>query len=64
MIVVDSSVWISHFHDILHPQVEILRSIEAAETILMGELILLEVSMGAMSEKNARYIEQALGQFT
>ena len=63
MIVVDSSVWISHFYNILHPEVEVLRSIEAAETILMGELIFLEVSMGAKSEKNARDLEQSLGQF-
>ena len=64
MIVVDSSVWISHFYNVLHPEVQILRSIIAAETILMGELIFLEVSMGAKSEKNARYLEQSLGQFT
>jgi predicted nucleic acid-binding protein len=63
VIVVDSSVWISHFYNILHPEVEVLRSIEAAETILMGELIFLEVSMGAKSEKNARDLEQSLGQF-
>jgi predicted nucleic acid-binding protein len=64
VIVVDSSVWISHFYNVLHPEVQILRSIIAAETILMGELIFLEVSMGAKSEKNARYLEQSLGQFT
>ena len=64
MIVVDSSVWISHFYNVLYPEVQILRSIIAAETILMGELIFLEVSMGAKSEKNARYLEQSLGQFT
>ena len=64
MIVVDSSVWISHFYNVPHPEVEALRSIEAAETILMGELIFLEVSMGAKSEKNARDLEQSLGQFT
>ena len=63
MIVVDSSVWISHFYNILHPEVEVLRSIEAAETILMGKLIFLEVSMGAKSEKKARDLEQSLGQF-
>ena len=44
----------SHFYNVLHPEVQILRSIIAAETILMGELIFLEVSMGAKSEKNAR----------
>jgi hypothetical protein len=54
----------SHFYNVLHPEVQILRSIIAAETILMGELIFLEVSMGAKSEKNARYLEQSLGQFT
>jgi predicted nucleic acid-binding protein len=64
VIVVDSSVWISHFYNILHPEVEILRSIEAAETILMGELILLEVSMGAKSEKNAHHLERRLGEYT
>jgi len=63
LIVVDSSVWIDHLHNVLHPEVEILRSIIAAETILVGELIVLEVSMGAKSEKNARYLEHSLSQF-
>ena len=63
MIVVDSSVWISHFYNVLHPEVEILRSISATETILMGELIVLEVLKGAKSEKNARYLEESLDQF-
>lgn len=63
MIVVDSSVWISHFADTLHPEVQQLRAVEKPATILMSDLILVEVLRGARSEDKATYIAGELAQF-
>ena len=63
MIVVDSSVWISHFSNILHAQVVQLREIERAYEIVVGDLVLMEVLRGARSEFDARRIESRLRQF-
>lgn len=63
MIVVDSSVWISHFADVPHPEVLTLRAIRRPSQILMSELILLEVLSGARSDAMASYIESELGLF-
>jgi hypothetical protein len=64
VIVVDSSVWISHFSSVLHPEVLALRAIHRPSQILMGEVILLEVLRGARTETEAGYIESELGLFT
>lgn len=63
MIVVDSSVLISHFSNVLHPEVERLRSIEEVEDILIGDVVLVEVLKGARSERVATLIESRLGTF-
>lgn len=63
MIVVDSSVWIAHFANVLHPEVEKLRAIEKPATILLGDLIAVEVLRGARSEAVATYIAGELGLF-
>ncbi|MBI4921718.1 MAG: PIN domain nuclease [Devosia nanyangense] len=63
MIVVDSSVWISHFANVLHFEVTSLRAIHKTETILIGDLIVLEVLRGARSERDASYIESELSLF-
>jgi predicted nucleic acid-binding protein len=63
VIVVDSSVWISHFANVLHPEVLTLRAIEKPSTILMSDLILVEVLRGARSEENATYIASELSLF-
>jgi predicted nucleic acid-binding protein len=63
VIVVDSSVWISHFSNVLHPEVEILRRLHDVETILVGDVILLELLKGAQSDRAVRMIEAELSDF-
>jgi len=63
MIVVDSSVWISHLRDADHPAVKALRTIDDPQDIVVGDLILLEVLQGARNERHAATIEQNLRQF-
>jgi len=52
MIVVDSSVWIDHFRDISTPEVDRFRRL-APETILVGDLIVLELLRGVDREEEA-----------
>jgi predicted nucleic acid-binding protein len=52
VIVVDSSVWISHFRDIVTTQVEALREI-TSDTIIAGDIIVLEVLRGLATEEQA-----------
>ena len=64
MIVIDSSVWISHFAGVLHPEVVELRHEIDPEEILVCDLVMLEVLSGARSEQDANYIGHELGLFT
>lgn len=64
MIVVDSSVWISHFSDVRHPEVIRLRSATEPADILVGDAVLLEVLRGVRSERQAKLVEHELGLFT
>jgi predicted nucleic acid-binding protein len=63
MIVVDSSVWIGHFRDHDTAAVRKLRSIEALEQIIVGDVILLEVLQGARDERHASRLEGILREF-
>jgi hypothetical protein len=63
VIVVDTSIWISHFADILHPEVLRFRAITEWETVLVGDVILMEVLRGARSDAIARRLEIKLAQF-
>lgn len=63
MIVVDSSVWISHLRNFNSASVQKLRALEEPDQILVGDLILLEVLQGARNEHHAAAIEQNLRQF-
>lgn len=63
MIVVDSSVWIANLRDLDTKAVRTLRSIDDTDTILVGDIILLEVLQGARSEAHAMRIEADLRQF-
>lgn len=64
MIVVDSSVWISHLRGEQTDAVRRLRSIGRPREIIVGDLILLEVLQGARDEAHAARIERDLRQFT
>jgi predicted nucleic acid-binding protein len=63
MIVVDSSVWISHLRNFDGAAVQKLRDIGDPQDILLGDLILLEVLQGARDERHAAIIENRLRQF-
>ena len=63
MILVDSSVWISHFNQVLTRPVEHLRDLAPIEPILVGDLMLCEILQGFRSEAAARLAERALRQF-
>ena len=63
MIVVDSSVWIANLRNRDGVAVRKLRAIEAADEILVGDLILLEVLQGARDEGHAGLIEHRMRQF-
>ena len=63
MIVVDSSVLISHFSNVLHPEVTRLRQFEEVETILIGDVVVLEVLKGLRSDSVVRFVEARLAAF-
>jgi predicted nucleic acid-binding protein len=63
VIVVDSSVLISHFSNVLHPEVVVLRQLEEVETILIGDVVVLELLKGARSEQTARFVASWLSVF-
>ena len=63
MIVVDSSVWIAHFANVLHPEVRLLRDLEEVESILVGDVVLLEVLKGAPAGGGAQLIDARLSKF-
>jgi predicted nucleic acid-binding protein len=64
MIVVDSSVWIEQLRGAESRAVDKLRSIRnAATTIIIGDLVLLEVLQGARDDLHAARIERNLRVF-
>ena len=63
MILADSSVWIAHLRS---HRTQATASLEAAmrdNDLLIGDLILLEVLLGARDESHARRIETALRDY-
>jgi predicted nucleic acid-binding protein len=63
VIVVDSSVWVSHFANIASDEVQKLRSIRNGKLVVVGDLILLEILRGARTERDATYIRHELQLF-
>ena len=63
MILVDSSVWIGHFNQVLTRLFEYLRELIPIEPILVGDLMLCEILQGFRSESAARLAERSLRQF-
>ncbi|MCB8875148.1 type II toxin-antitoxin system VapC family toxin [Acidisoma silvae] len=63
LILVDSSVWINNLRGIESPGVQKLRKIWTGRTLLVGDLILMEILMGARSEALAVRLRENLGQF-
>jgi len=62
MILVDSSVWINHLRGNITPNVRTLRSlgVQRRRVLMVGDLILMEVLMGARSTEHAARLYQDL----
>jgi predicted nucleic acid-binding protein len=63
VIVVDSSVWINKFRGIQTEAVRTLSKIDDGATILVGDIILLELLQGARTEAQAARIERLMRAF-
>lgn len=64
MIVVDSSIWIGQLRRSRSDKIETLASIrDPATSILVGDLVLLEVLQGARNDRHAAQIERELRVF-
>ena len=62
-ILVDSSVWIDNLRSKDTPQVRKLRAIERPQSIIVGDLVLVEVLRGAHDERHAKRLEAEMRQF-
>ncbi|PSH64563.1 type II toxin-antitoxin system VapC family toxin [Phyllobacterium sophorae] len=63
MIVVDSSVLIAHQRNIPIQSVQKLRSLKDLNSVIVGDLVMLEILQGARSEAEAKATEQRLRKF-
>lgn len=64
MIVVDSSIWIGQLRRSRSDKIETLESIrDPATSIVVGDLVLLEVLQGARNDRHAADIERELRVF-
>jgi predicted nucleic acid-binding protein len=64
MTLVDSSVWIANLRGVRTEAVRKLRELaQAHERIVIGDLILMEVMMGARDEAHAARLRRELGEF-
>ncbi|SFJ36945.1 hypothetical protein SAMN04515648_3756 [Phyllobacterium sp. CL33Tsu] len=63
MIVVDSSVFTAHMRNELVPPVQKLRSISDLSTIIVGDIVLLELLQGTRTEAAASALEARLRRF-
>jgi predicted nucleic acid-binding protein len=63
LIVVDTSVWIAHLRDVATEPVRKLRALGDLASLLVGDLILLEVLQGARSPADAMTLEREMRQF-
>lgn len=64
MILVDSSVWIANLRGAQTASVRKLHSLDpASKRIIVGDLILMEVMVGARDEAQALRLRREMGQF-
>ena len=64
MILVDSSVWVDYFKGRNTAHTAKFRAAAAAEPLLIGDLILLELLQGARDDLHATRLERELRQYT
>ncbi len=62
-IAVDSSVWIAHFRNVLSEPVLALRSLFGRRSLLVGDIVLMEVLRGAYDERHAARLARDLRMF-
>jgi predicted nucleic acid-binding protein len=60
MIVADTSVWIDYFNGVDSPQATMLDNKLLHDTVVMGDLILLEILQGIRDEQQYQQTKQAL----
>ncbi len=60
MIVVDSSVWVDYFNGRATPETDTLDSLLGEKQIVIGDLILVEVLQGFLSERDFREARRLL----
>lgn len=63
MTLVDSSVWIDQFNQVLNPAVQRLHELIDKGPLLVGDLILCEVLQGFRSEAQAQLVERAMRRY-
>ena len=63
MILVDSSVWIASFHGALTRETARLKAITDPAEIILGDIVMLEILQGAVSDSNAANIQKRLAMF-
>lgn len=64
MILADTSVWIDYLHDRNTSKTRALRDAASQKSLLVGDLILLEILQGARDDNHAAHIERVLVKFT
>ena len=64
MIVVDSSVWIANLRDEPRPSVLRLRAISDLVTVLIGDIVMLEVLRGARDDQQAKKLADYLQRYS
>ena len=63
MILVDSSVWIASFRGALTRETARLKAITDPAEIILGDIVMLEILQGAVSDSNAANIQKRLAMF-
>ena len=60
MVLVDTSVWIDYFGDVISAQVQQLDALVGRKRVLTGDLVLAEVLQGVRSDREFRTVRDAL----
>jgi len=63
MIVVDTSVWIDYLRGVLSAKTDLLDGMLEKETIIMGDVILMEILQGIKSQQHFKSVIQFLQAF-
>jgi predicted nucleic acid-binding protein len=64
MLAVDTSVWVDYFNGVENPQTDFLHAVLDKTPILIGDLILTEVSQGFRHNPDFEKVRRTLARFT